>query len=85
MLKNYELKDTFIKCFVNYGGKNMYLKKVDIKEFKKVIFKEYKKIFPRLERNFYMTLRKSYNHNKTDFIEIIAEEQLVGFIITNFI
>ena len=62
----------------------MYLKKVDIKEFKKVIFKEYKKIFPRLERKFYMTLKKSYNHNNTDFIEIIAEDQFVGFIITNF-
>ena len=62
----------------------MYLKKVDIKEFKKIIFKEYKKIFPRLERKFYMTLKKSYSHNNTDFIEIIVEDQFVGFIITNF-
>ena len=63
----------------------MYLKKVDIKEFKKVIFREYKKIFPRLERKLYMTLKKSYNHHITDIIEIIEEEQFVGFIITNFL
>ena len=62
----------------------MYLKKVDIKEFKKVIFREYKKIFPRLERKLYMTLKKSYNHHMTDIIEIIEEEKFVGFIITNF-
>ena len=54
----------------------MYLKKVDIKEFKKVIFREYKKIFPRLERKLYMTLKKSYNHHIMDIIEIIEEEQL---------
>ena len=63
----------------------MYLKKVDIKEFKKVIFREYKKIFPRLERKLYMTLKKSYNHHIMDIIEIIEEEQFVGFIITNFL
>ena len=62
----------------------MYLKKVDIKEFKKLIFKEYKKIFPRLERKLYMTLKKSYNQHITDIIEIIEEEKFVGFIITNF-
>lgn len=63
----------------------MYLKKVDIKEFRKVIFREYKKIFPRLERKLYMTLKKSYNHHIMDIIEIIEEEQFVGFIITNFL
>ena len=63
----------------------MYLKKVDIKEFKKAIFKEYKKMFPRLERKTYMTLKKSYNHHITDIIEVIEKEQFVGFIITNFL
>lgn len=63
----------------------MYLKKVDIKEFKKVIFKEYKNLFPRIERKSFTDLKKSYNNNITDIIEIIEEEQFVGFIIINFL
>lgn len=63
----------------------MYLKKVDIKEFKKVIFKNYKKMFPRMERRLYIDLKRSYNKHITDIIEIIEEEILVGFIITNFL
>lgn len=63
----------------------MYLKKVDIKEFKKVIYEEYKNIFPKEERKTYTDLEKSYNNRITDIIEIIEEEQFIGFIITNFL
>lgn len=63
----------------------MYLKKVDIKEFKKVIYEEYKTIFPKEERKTYTDLEKSYNNGITDIIEIIEEEQFIGFIITNFL
>ena len=44
----------------------MYLKKVDIKEFKKVIYPEYKSIFPEVERKDYADIKKSYNNNITD-------------------
>ncbi len=63
----------------------MNLKKVDIKKFKKVIFKEYKKLFPSSERKLYIDLKRSYDKGMTDIIEIIEEEQLVGFIIINFL
>jgi len=63
----------------------MYLKKVDIKQFKKVIYEEYKSIFPKEERKTYVDLEKSYNNKITDIIEIIQEEQFIGFIITNFL
>ena len=63
----------------------MYLKKVDIKEFKKVIYPEYKSIFPESERKDYADIKKSYNNNITDIIEIIVEEQFVGFFITDFL
>lgn len=63
----------------------MYLKKVDIKEFKKVIYPEYKSIFPEAERKDYADIKKSYNNNITDIIEIIVEEQFAGFFITDFL
>lgn len=62
---------------------NMVLKKVDIKEFKKVIYPEYKKIFPSIERKLYTEIEKAYNNNLTDIIEIIVEDQFVGFFIIN--
>jgi len=63
----------------------MYLKKVDIKEFKKVIYEEYKIIFPKEERKTYTDLEKSYNNEITDIIEIMEEEEFIGFIITNYL
>ncbi|MGN1310331.1 MAG: GNAT family N-acetyltransferase [Clostridia bacterium] len=63
----------------------MYLKKVDIKEFKKVIYLAYKSIFPESERKDYADIKKSYNNNITDIIEIIVEEQFVGFFIIDFL
>lgn len=63
----------------------MYLKKVDIKEFRKVIYPEYEKIFPEIERKSYTNLKKSYDKNIVDMIEIIEEDQFVGFFMVNFL
>ena len=63
----------------------MYLKKVDIKEFKKVIYEEYKNIFPKEERKTYTDLERSYNNKITDIFKIVDNEQFIGFIITNFL
>lgn len=63
----------------------MYLEKVNIKEFKGVIYPEYKKIFPEIERKTYSNLEKSYNNNITEIIEIIEDEQFVGFFIVNIL
>ncbi len=63
----------------------MYLKKVDIKEFKEVIYPEYEKIFPKVERKTYANLKKSYEKNITEIIEIMKEEQFVGFFIVNIL
>lgn len=63
----------------------MYLKKVDIKEFREVIYPEYEKIFPEIERKSYTNLKKSYDKNIVDMIEIIEEDQFVGFFIVNFL
>lgn len=62
---------------------NIYLKKVDISEFKNVIYPEYEKIFPPIERKPYTEIEKAYNNNLTDLIEIIIEDQFVGFFIIN--
>ena len=64
---------------------NMYLKKVDISEFKNVIYPEYKKIFPSIERKPYTEIEKAYNNNLTDIIKIIVEDQFVGFFIINYL
>lgn len=69
----------------NKKGDKMYLEKVNIKEFKKVVYPEYKKIFPEVERKTYTHLKKSYNNNTTEIIEIIEDEQFVGFFIVNIL
>lgn len=61
----------------------MNLEKIDIKEFKKIIYPEYKKIFPRVERKPYTEIKRAYNNKIAEIIQIIEEEQIVGFIITN--
>lgn len=63
----------------------MYLKKVDIKEFREVIYPEYEKIFPEIERKSYANLKRLYDKNIVDMIEIIEEEQFVGFFMVNFL
>lgn len=61
----------------------MELKKVNIKEFKKIIYPEYKRIFPKVERRRYPEIKKPYNKNITSIIEIISDNQFIGFAITN--
>lgn len=61
----------------------MYLKKINIEEFKTDLYPEYEKIFPQKERKTYEDLKNSYNHDITEIIEIISENQVVGFFIIN--
>lgn len=61
----------------------MYLKEIDIKEFKKTIYKEYKKYFPKKERKTYRELKRGYYNDITTIIKIIVEEQCIGFFIAN--
>ena len=63
----------------------MQLKKIDILEFKKVIYGDYKKIFPSMERKSYRTIKRLYKNNMTEIIEIVQENEIVGFIIINTI
>lgn len=63
----------------------MQLKKIDANEFKEVIYSDYKKVFPSMERKSYSTIKKLYNKNIANIIEIIQEEEVVGFIIINTI
>lgn len=63
----------------------MILKKIDIKEFKKVIYPAYKKIFPQSERKSYRLIKKSFEENITQIIEILEEGTVVGFLTINTI
>lgn len=64
---------------------SMELKIVDIKEFKKNIYPEYKKIFPEIERKSYRCLKKTYKNNIMKIIEILVDDELVGFFILNLL
>lgn len=63
----------------------MQLRKIDADEFKKVIYQDYKKIFPRVERKPYREIKKIYDEKISEIIEIIQEDEIVGFIIINTI
>lgn len=63
----------------------MQLKKINIHEFKKDIYGDYKKIFPSMERKSYRTIKRLYKNNMTEIIEIVQENEIVGFIIINTI
>ena len=61
----------------------MKLKKIDLEEFKKVIYPEYKQIFPIMERKPYIELKRLYEKGITSFIEILDNDQIIGFFIVN--
>lgn len=61
----------------------MILRKITIEEFRKVIYPEYKKLFPKEERKPYKLIKKSFENNITDIIEIIESDEIVGFFIIN--
>lgn len=63
----------------------MELNRIDIRKFKETIYPEYKKLFPELERKTYSDLERAYHNHIMDIIEIVEENQLVGFFITNFL
>lgn len=61
----------------------MYLKTVNINEFEEKIYPEYKKIFPKIERKTLEHIKQTYCKHLTTIIEIIEEEQFIGFFIIN--
>ena len=61
----------------------MRLVEVDIKKFKYIIYPEYVKLFPEVERKSYRRIRKAVKNKISKIIEIVADEQFVGFMIIN--
>lgn len=61
----------------------MRLVKVDIKKFKHIIYPEYVKLFPEVERKSYRRIKKAVKNKISKIIEIVADEQFVGFMIIN--
>ena len=56
---------------------------IDIKTFKKDIYINYKKMFPRLERKSYNHLKKCSELGMSDFIEIVENDDIIGYMILN--
>ena len=63
----------------------MELKKVDVKEFQKNLYKEYKKIFPSDERKSLGHIKKLFVRGNLEILEILDEDKIVGFFITNIL
>ena len=61
----------------------MTLRKIGLEEFQKVIYPEYKRIFPKEECKPYALIKKTFENNITDMIEIIESDKIVGFFIVN--
>lgn len=61
----------------------MRLVEVDIKEFKHIIYPEYVKLFPEAERKSYHRIKKAVKNKISKIIEIVVDEQFVGFMIIN--
>lgn len=61
----------------------MRLVEVDIKKFKHIIYPEYVKLFPEVERKSYRCIKKTVKNKISKIIEIVADEQFVGFMIIN--
>lgn len=61
----------------------MKLINIDIKTFKKDIYINYKKMFPRLERKSYNHLKKCSELGMSDFIEIVENDDIIGYMILN--
>lgn len=61
----------------------MRLVEVDIKKFRHIIYPEYVKLFPEVERKSYRRIKKAVKNKLSKIIEIVADEQFVGFMIIN--
>lgn len=61
----------------------MRLVEVDIKKFKHIIYPEYVKLFPEVDRKSYRCIKKTVKNKISKIIEIVADEQFVGFMIIN--
>lgn len=63
----------------------MQLIRADISEFEKNLYPKYKEIFPSKERKPLTHIKKLYNKGFLEIIEILDEEKIVGFFITNIL
>ena len=63
----------------------MQLIKVDINEFEKNLYSKYEEIFPSNERKPLVHIKNLYNKGFLEIIEILDEEKIVGFFITNIL
>ena len=63
----------------------MQLIKVDINEFEKNLYSKYEEIFPSNERKPLGHIKNLYNKGFLEIIEILDEEEIVGFFITNIL
>lgn len=63
----------------------MQLLKIDTNEFEKNLYQKYKEIFPSNERKPLAHIKNLYNKGFLEIIEILDEEKIVGFFITNIL
>ena len=62
---------------------NIKLKQVDIKEFKNKLYDNYLEIFPKDERKPFSLIKKTYKKKITTILEILKDNEIVGFMIFN--
>jgi len=62
---------------------NIKLKQVDIKEFKNKLYDSYLEIFPKDERKPFSLIKKTYKKKITTILEILKDNEIVGFMIFN--
>lgn len=62
---------------------NVQLKNISIEEFKKEIYSYYLEMFPDKERKPLKLIQASYEKQYTKIIEILYENQIVGFMLLN--
>lgn len=62
---------------------NIKLKQVDIKEFKNKLYDSYVDIFPKDERKSFGLIKKTYKKKITTILEILKDNEIVGFMIFN--
>jgi len=63
--------------------KDIYLKHIDIKEFKEEVYQYYLDIFPEEERKPLELIQSSYEKHYTNIIEIFYKDIIIGFMILN--
>ena len=63
----------------------MYLRRINIEDFKSNIYSQYEKLFPELERKSFNRIKDTYDRKMVDIFEINESKNNVGFILANHI